>query len=61
MDLRVEFDLLGPVEYAKNYFDLHRKFTTLFRRNVDLLSVPVIKNPYFRRSIEETQEQLYAA
>ena len=61
VDLRVEFVPLEPREYAQNYYALQEALVQLFGRSVDLLSIPVIRNRFLRKEIEETQELLYAA
>jgi predicted nucleotidyltransferase len=61
IDLRVEFDTLPAVPYADNYFALRDAFITLFGRDVDLLSSPTIRNPYFKKELEASQVLLYAA
>jgi predicted nucleotidyltransferase len=61
VDLRVEFEALAAAPYAQNYFSLRRALTHELHREVDLVSAPVIRNPFFRSEIESTQELLYAA
>ena len=61
IDLRVEFEPMAAEAYADNYFGLRAALVELFGREVDLLSSPSIRNPYFRQEIERTQETLYAA
>lgn len=61
IDLRVEFDALAAVAYTNNYFALRDAFISLFGREVDLLSSPTIRNPYFKKELEESQVLLYAA
>lgn len=61
IDLRVEFDALSAVPYADNYFALRDAFIGLFGREVDLLSSPTIRNPYFKKELEASQVLLYAA
>ena len=61
VDLLVDFEPLGEMEYAPNYFALLRSFDALFGRQVDLLTEKSIKNPYLRRSIEGDKVALYAA
>jgi predicted nucleotidyltransferase len=60
IDLRVEFDALAAVAYANNYFALRDAFIGLFGREVDLLSSPTIRNPHFKKELEESQVLLYA-
>ncbi len=61
VDVRVEFLELDPVTYAANYFELQGALANLFERQVDLLSSTNIRNPYFKKELEATQELLYAA
>jgi len=61
VDLRVEFESLAAASYAQNYFSLRRALTQELHREVDLVSAPVIRNPFFKSEIEATQELLYAA
>jgi predicted nucleotidyltransferase len=61
IDLLVEFEPLATNQYAENYFALLQALTELFARKVDLLVWRSIKNPYFLREIESSQEVLYAA
>lgn len=61
LDLLVEFQLMPPADHAEQYFGLAEDLEKLFSRNVDLVEPGPIKNPYFRKSLEETQVELYAA
>jgi uncharacterized protein len=61
IDLVVEFEQLPPAKYADNYFSLLGALKSLFGRNVDLVSLRSIRNPYFLEEIKATQENLYAA
>jgi predicted nucleotidyltransferase len=61
IDLRVEFDADSIAHYADNFFDLQDALATTFGRPVDIVSTKVIRNPYFRKAIEESQVMLYAA
>jgi uncharacterized protein len=61
IDLLVEFEPLSPSLYADNYFKFLDSLTQLFTRNVDLIVWKSIKNPYFLREVESSQELLYAA
>jgi len=52
----------GPFEGRANvYFGLLRSLTELFGREVDLVEVGAVKNPYIKRRIDSEQELLYAA
>jgi predicted nucleotidyltransferase len=61
IDLRVEFDALPAVPYSDNYFALRDACIGLFGRELDLLSSPTIRNPYFKKELEASQVLLYAA
>jgi len=61
LDLRVEFEAMSPADHAEQYFGLAEDLEKLFSRPVDLVEPGPIRNPYFRKSVEETQVELYAA
>ena len=61
LDFIVEFDGLREGEYADAYFGLAEALKDLFRRDVDLVVLAAVKNPYFRESIERSRTLLYAA
>jgi len=61
LDLLVDFEDLEPEEYADTYFGLLEGLQELFKRNVDLVMVSAVKNPYFLESIERSRTLLYAA
>ena len=61
IDFLVEFEALEPDEYADTYFGLLEGLRELFKRNVDLVMVSAVKNPYFLESIERSRTLLYAA
>jgi len=61
LDFIVEFDDLRDGEYADMYFGLAEALRDLFRREVDLVVLAAVKNPYFRESIERSKTLLYAA
>lgn len=61
LDLLVEF---GPMEsYARvdAYFGMRDELRVLFNREIDLVMVGAVKNPYIARDIERTKQLLYAA
>jgi hypothetical protein len=61
LDFLVEFLELRENECADTYFGLLEGLQGLFRREVDLVMVSAVKNPYFRESIERSRTLLYAA
>ncbi len=60
LDFLVDFHPPAPGESWRRYFDLLDGLRNLFGRPVDLVEDSAIKNPYFRESVEETRELLYA-
>jgi uncharacterized protein len=60
LDLLVEFEKMQPAEHAEQYFGLAEDLERLLNRPVDLVEPGPIRNPYFRKSIEETQVEIYA-
>ena len=61
LDFAVEFASLSPGEHSESYFGLMEAMEALFQRSVDLVEYRPIRNPYFRRSLEESQVVLYEA
>lgn len=59
IDLIVDFSSINPHDYADNYFDLKMSLEKIFNRNVDLLENQALKNPYLRKSIDETKKLIY--
>ena len=60
-DLLVEFGPLEPYARVDAYFNLLDELKALFGREIDLVMVGVVKNPYIARDIEQTRQLLYAA
>lgn len=61
LDFLVEFEPLPAGAYADTYFGLLEALERLFATKVDLVVASAIKNPYFRRSVDQTKALLYAA
>jgi predicted nucleotidyltransferase len=61
IDFLVEFQPLKQGEYADTYFGLLEAIENLFGRQVDLVMVRAIKNPYFLESVNKNRKVLYAA
>jgi uncharacterized protein len=60
LDFVVEFEPLSPAQHADSYFGLQEDLKRVFRLPVDLVESGPIRNPYFKRAIEQTQVVLYA-
>ena len=61
VDFLVEFDEMSPGDHAHAYFGLLRDLKTLLDRNVDLVEIKAVDNPYFLESIKKSRTLLYAA
>lgn len=61
VDVLVEFDVVPGFDYFGTFFALKEGLEQILGRPVDLVSVSSIRNPYFRESVMETREMLYAA
>ncbi len=61
VDFLVEFEPDSPLKALHQYFGLKEALEALLERPVDLVVASAVKNPFVRRSIEESRETLYAA
>jgi predicted nucleotidyltransferase len=61
IDFVVDFSGVSLEEYADNYFDLKFSLEELLNRDVDLLEMKAIRNPYLRESIDSTKQLVYEA
>jgi uncharacterized protein len=61
VDVLVEFGTRPGFDYYGTFFTLKEGLEEILGRPVDLVSSSSIRNPYFRRTVMETREMLYAA
>jgi predicted nucleotidyltransferase len=61
LDFVVEFAPLAPTAYATAFFAFKEALERLFERSVDLIVLSAIRNPYFRRQVEQRKALIYAA
>lgn len=61
LDFLVDFQPLSPADRADAYFELLASLQDLFQRDIDLVEVEAIDNPYFQRTVEAGRTVLYAA
>jgi len=61
VDFMVEFTDPRPEGAADRYFGLHDELQQILGRPVDLVMRSAVKNPYFQRTVEQHQLNLYAA
>jgi uncharacterized protein len=59
IDLIVDFENMNVEDYADNYFDFKFALQDILKRPVDLLEEKAIKNPYFRKSVNQQRQLLY--
>jgi len=59
VDFLVEFEPDPPMGLFDAYFDLRDALAHLLDREVDLVSVNAVRNPYVRVSIERSRELLH--
>jgi predicted nucleotidyltransferase len=61
LDFLVEFAPLPPRERADAYFGLLESLERHFGVSVDLVEAGPVRNPYLRKSIEESRVVIYEA
>lgn len=61
IDLLVEIDEPDPIERGEKILSLWDKLEAFFKRKVDLLTNPNIRNPYLRQSVNESKVLIYDA
>jgi predicted nucleotidyltransferase len=61
LDLLVEFQPMEPYARVDAYFRMRDELRVLLQREVDLVMVGAVKNPYIFREIERTKQLMYAA
>ena len=59
VDLVVDIKDKDPISYSDLYFDLKFGLEDLLGRRIDLLEERAIKNPYFRKRLDETKQLIY--
>ncbi len=60
IDLIVDFLIIEVEDYADNYFDFKFSLQDILNRPIDLLEEKAIKNPYFKQSITQQRQLIYA-
>jgi len=59
IDLLVHLKASDPITYSDQYFLLKDGLEKLFNRNIDLLEVRSLRNPYLKNQIEKNRVLLY--
>ena len=59
LDFIVQFTRTGYAGYADAFLDFADALENLLGRKVDLLTERMIRNPYFRATVEATRQTVY--
>jgi predicted nucleotidyltransferase len=59
IDLIIHFKDMPVKEYADNYFDFKYSLQNIFNRPLDLLEEQAIKNPFFKKDVNQTKQLVY--
>jgi len=59
VDMLVKFHPIDLLQYSDNYFDLKFSLEEILKRNVDLLEVQAITNPYLLNTINSGKQLIY--
>ncbi len=59
IDLIVDFENLDVLEYGDNYYNLKFSLENVLQRNVDLLEEKALKNPYFKKIVNQNKVLIY--
>jgi predicted nucleotidyltransferase len=59
VDLIVDFNDIDVKDYADNYFDFKFSLQNILNRQIDLLELQAIKNPYFKQVVDQSKELVY--
>ena len=60
LDFLVDFEPCTPVLHAERYLGLLAAMQDSFGRNIDLVEIRAMRNPYFIQSIESDRQIVYA-
>ena len=61
IDFIVDFEAQGIDRYADNYFNLKFALEETLSRPVDLLEEQALKNPYFKKAVEQQRQLIYGS
>jgi len=61
LDFLVEFPPMSPRDHKEAYFSLLEDLEALFSRNIDLVELNAVRNPFVKLQIEMDQEAVYDA
>lgn len=59
IDFMVDFYENDPIKYTDLYFQLKDKLELILKRQIDLIEERGIKNPFFKKEIDESKVMIY--
>lgn len=59
IDLLVQLDVKNPLDRGEALMSLWDELESFFSKKVDLLTADSLKNPFLKKSIEETKVEIY--
>lgn len=59
VDFIVNFEPIEVLQYADNYYGLKFSLEEIFKRPIDLLEEKALKNPYFKKAIDNNKKLIY--
>lgn len=59
IDFVVDFEPIDVSLYADNYYGLKFSLQKILNRPIDLLEEKAIKNPYFKRAVNQKRQLIY--
>lgn len=60
VDLLVEVDEDDPIKKGKHLIDLYNEFQVYFNKKVDVVTPDGMKNPYFKKIVNESKILVYS-
>ena len=61
LDFLVEFERPAGINAFHQYFDFRSALAELFDREIDLIELCAMRNPFFIRAVNESRKLIYAA
>ena len=59
VDFIVDFESIDLKKYADNYFNFKFSLQDVLKRPIDLIEEKAIKNPYFRKAVNNQRKLVY--
>ena len=59
IDFAVDFKTTDILQYADNYFNFKNSLQKTLNKEIDLIEIQAIKNPFFKQSLDSTKLLIY--